>query len=297
MRYVLACLLLGVMGCQGAGCPGVAPRFAVSKVTRARTANDVTTTRIHELTYSDALTLAGRELESGRFERSSTNGNDSRDADLTFEYDQGRLTRVDQRSEHDELDATTDYLYTDRDQLKKVEIDSGEGGIVDVDIECFYDDGGRLEMLTYSWAWWILRENERADVTYSDDGYIRDLDGDDVFVRFTWEEGLLERVEVQRDGSGDDPDYRLSYQDGRLERVEDDDDDWSLTYDDAGRLQRIDADAGGYEETVEYEYTDGSLQGVRVAPRLPLFVNWVIGLDGRPLTDIDVLALPDYFTD
>ncbi|MBN2362089.1 MAG: hypothetical protein JXR83_21740, partial [Deltaproteobacteria bacterium] len=88
----------------------------------------------------------------------------------------------------------------------------------------------------------------------------------------------------------------LGYDDQRrLTRIDQDDDHWTLSYDDSGRLERIESESGGVQGSVAYQYTDGDIQGVRIAPRIPLFVNFIFGLDGHPLPDPDLLALPDYF--
>jgi hypothetical protein len=290
MRALPALLLLSTLACQPQ-----APRFAPARATYARTSAGSTTTREYSYTYGEGPLIGGKPLDRADLVVSQSGVEEKDRASIDYTYSEERLTRLDQRSDNDNLDSVGQFLYRPGGKLQKIETDSGPGGDVEVNIEATYDaDDSRLVQLAYEWQVWIFRVNERADVHYNEDGRILDLDGGDLFIRYQWTEGMLDRVEVQQE-NGDDMDYRLNYQDGQLHEIVDGDDRWSLSYDSDGRIARIEASIGDVDESAEYSYTDHTILNMRVAPRLPLYINFVFGLDGRALPDLDLLALPDYF--
>ncbi|MFH1810388.1 MAG: hypothetical protein ABIJ09_16725 [Pseudomonadota bacterium] len=278
-----------------AACQPQAPRLGVERAVYKQTANQVTTTSEWQYHYGDGPLLGGKPLASAELTL-STSGSDVKDrAHVTYSYSEERLTRYDQSSDNDNLDSVGQFLYRPNGKLQKIETDSGPNGDIEVNIEAAYDaEDNRMVQLAYKWELWIFRVNERADVRYDADGRIMELDGGDLFIRYEWNEGQLTRIEVQQ-RNGDDMDYRLSYKDGQVQEIVDGDDRWNLSYDDQGRMTRIESTLGGEEQSAEYSYVDHAMLNMRVAPRLPIYVNFVLGLDGRALTDLDFQALPDYF--
>lgn len=290
MRAIPALLLVSMLGCQPQ-----APRLGLERATYTRSSAGATTTKEYSYTYGEGPLIGGKPLDRADLVVSQS-GVESKDrASIDYTYSEERLTRYDQRSDNDNLDSVGQFLYRPGGKLQKIETDTGPNGNVEVNLEATYDaDDNRLVQLAYEWQVWIFSVNERADVHYNEDGRILDLDGGDLFIRYQWTDSALDRVEVQQE-NGDDMDYRLSYKDGQLQEIVDGDDRWTLSYDDSGRIARIEASIGDVDETAAYTYVDHAILNMRVAPRLPLYVNFVFGLDGRALPDLDLLALPDYF--
>lgn len=277
-------------------CQPTVPRFAVSSVrVETTSARDVKTTETYDYSYSDAPLLGGaRALSGGTWRR--TTGDNSNSASLSFDYDsREKLTSMRSDSSEDSMQSIAYFQYDDSERLHLLETNQGPGPDIEVNVQLSYaSDSDRLSMFVYSWDWWFFSVNERADVHYDSQGHILNLDGGDTFIRYEWSEDQLNRVEVQNQND-DDNDYRLSYSDGRLSRITDGDDFWDISYNEAGQIGSISAEIGDTKQRIEYSYSDGNMMGAREAPRLPLFVNYVFGLDGRSINDFDLLALPTYF--
>lgn len=293
MRRLAIPLVLAFSACQ----PTSAARFAVSSVHIDSTPNmGSSTSDVYTYNYVDQPLFGGpRALSSGQ--HSHSNGDNSSSASLSFVYDSDdKVTAMLSDSSDNDLKGSAYFQYTDRGRLHFLETNRGEGPDVEVNVQLSYDEEDRfLKNFVYSWKWWLFHTNERAAVAYDDHQRIKSLDGEDTYTLYTWNEDQLTGIEIQ-DRSGDnDHNYLLTYSDGRLSRVDDGDDKWLVAYNADGQIERIDATQGNTQTTITYEYTSGNMLGLREAPRLPLFVNYVFGLDGRALPDLDLLAIPTYF--
>lgn len=290
---ILAPVALALGACQ---CQPTAVRHAVSRVTHAETSGQFTTTTTQTFSYADARLFGARELSNGSLTVTTNPGGTDDYADYSFEYDEdGVLQRWVTTSTNDNLDRTVYFRYTDQDRIKMIETDAGPSNVSEINIEANYLDDGHYDNLIWEWGWWIFQSNERAVVSYDDHGRVQDLDGASTDVHYAWGDNGLEQVDVVVENQ-DDLHYALGYDDqDRLTSIDEGDSHWTLEYDKSSRLDQITVTNNGVQETVAYEYADGDSQGVRIAPRVPLFVNFVFDTSGRALYDLDILALPDYF--
>jgi len=294
MRTTIFSLLVCTLGaCQ---CQPTAVRNAVSRVTRAQTNGQVTTTTTQIFAYADARLFGARELDQGTLTITTDPGGTDDYADYGFEYDEnGVLQRWTTASTNDALDSTVNFRYTEQDRIKMIETDAGHNNTNQINLEANYLDNGHYDSLIWEWGWWIFQSNERAVVSYDDNGRVQDLDGASTDVHYAWGDQGLEQVDVVVENQSD-LHYALGYDDQqRLTSLDQGDNHWTLEYDKSGRLDQITVENNGVQETVAYEYADGDCQGVRIAPRIPLFVNFMFDTSGRTLYDLDILALPDYF--
>ena len=294
MRQLAILAPLLIAACQ----PAAAPRFAVASV---RIENEPSlgnkSSDFYTYEYADDPLFGGpRALSTGQ--RVHTNGDNSKTASLNFDYDsEGKITAMRSDSNDDSLKGSAYFQYTDRDRLHLLETNQGDGPDVEVNIQLEYDEDDRLlSHFIYSWKWWFFHNNERLNISYDDRDRIKSLDGENTYILYTWsDENLITRIEVQDRGGDDDHNFLISYSDARLSRIDDGDDKWLFSYDSDQRIQRIDASIGDTQKTISYTYTKGNMLGLREIVRLPNFVNYVFGLDGRPVADLDLLAVPSYF--